>query len=130
MAISIDWKRTVDHNHLKVSTFARRAVAFAQKPEGAKVLHIDYRKLVADPLTLSRDIHQNFGLPFPDAHADQIGQFVSENRQHKHGRNHYSMAQFELDRDELAANFGPYRERFLGLSPSDGVAGAKVPAQS
>jgi hypothetical protein len=121
----IDWRRTVQRNHLKVKTFADRAVDFARTTVGQRIHHIDYRQLVADPVGVSREIHARVGLNFSEAHEADIKGFVAENTQHKHGRNQYSPEQFELSRDGLMREFAPYRERFLDLAgPPSGSAQA------
>ncbi len=108
----LDWRATVDGNSLKVQTFSSRSVAFADGPEGGRLYHVPYRRLVKEPVALLRDIQGWAGAPFDDAHAAIIQRFADENRQHKHGVNVYSAEQFGLDPARLAAAFGPYRERF------------------
>ncbi len=109
----LDWRRTVAHNRERLTEYASRAVGFADSQAGARVLHVDYRALVKDPVRVAGDIHAHFGLPFTDAHAATLGAFSAENKQHKHGHNRYSLAQFELSEDRVTADFRPYVERFL-----------------
>lgn len=114
---ALDWRRTVDHNRLKVRTYAARSVAFSRTPEAARVIHVNYQDLVSDPVALAADICRRVGLDYGPEDDQILGSFFGRNRQHKHGKNHYSLEQFELDPDELRANFEPYCERFLpGLS--------------
>ncbi len=108
----LDWRRTVEGNHLKVHTFASRAVAFADGPQGGRLIHVPYRRLIQDPVGLVADIHARVGAPFSEAHGARIESFAAENRQHKHGKNHYTPEQFGLSPARLAEEFGPYRERF------------------
>lgn len=110
----LDWRRTVENNRARLTTYADRAVAFADSDMGARVLHVDYRALVRDPVGVAGDIHTRFGLPFSDAQRAALSSFTAENRQHKHGHNRYSMGQFELSAEQVAADFRPYVERFLG----------------
>jgi hypothetical protein len=114
----LDWKRTVAHNHLKVHTFAERAVAFADSAGGQRVLHIDYRELIADPVELADRIHAHFGLPHFEADREGLRSFFADNQQHKHGRHRYSLQQFELDAEQIREDFAPYCSRFLAASES------------
>lgn len=109
----LDWRRTVESNHLKVRTYAERALAFAHTPAGARIHHIDYRQLVRDPVGVAREVHQRAGLSFSDSQKATLSEFAAENRQYKHGKNHYSADQFGIDRARIAKEFGDYRERFL-----------------
>jgi hypothetical protein len=109
----IDWRRTVAHNRLKIDTFARRSLAFDTTEVGREILHVDYRRLVRDPVALAREAHAHFGLALDENDEAALTRFFADNRQHKHGKNRYSLAQFELDADELEAGFSDYRERFL-----------------
>ncbi|HLT35606.1 MAG TPA: sulfotransferase, partial [Enhygromyxa sp.] len=109
----IDWRETVEHNHLKISTFARRSLAYADSADGASVAHVDYRRLVSEPVAVAREIHQRFGLEFDDAEQAALDRFFANNRQHKHGKNSYQLAQFGLDAEQINAGFADYRARFL-----------------
>lgn len=109
----LDWKRTVESNHFKVHAYAQRSVAFADTTAGARIHHIDYRQLVRDPVGVARDVHDRAGIAFTPAHQATLAGFAAENRQHKHGKNQYSAADFGLDPAWLAKEFADYRERFL-----------------
>ena len=119
----LDWRRTVAHNQRKLHTFAQRSLAFADSPKSACVHHVDYRDLVRDPVQTAREIHTRFDLPFTEAQAAALSAFVRENRQHKHGRNTYSLAQFEIEAREIESSYRPYIERFL-QPPRSRVANA------
>ena len=111
--IELDWRETVAHNHLKVSTFASRSLAFADSEAGRSIVHIDYCRLVSDPLGVVRDAHARFGLPLDEADLAALERFRVDNPQHKHGKNPYSLAQFGLDATQIDGEFARYRERFL-----------------
>ncbi|MEY3211380.1 MAG: hypothetical protein RIT28_1861 [Pseudomonadota bacterium] len=108
----LDWARSVEGNALKIHTFSTRAVEFANGPQGGRLVHVPYRRLVKDPVGLVRDIHAGVGAEFTDAHAARIDGFAKENRQHKHGKNHYTAEQFGLSPARLAQEYSAYRERF------------------
>ena len=108
----LDWRRTVEGNSLKIHTFSSRLVRFADGPQGGRLIQVPYQRLVKDPVGLVADIHAAVGAPFTAAHGARITSFAEENRQHKHGKNHYTAEQFGLSPARLAEEFGPYRERF------------------
>jgi hypothetical protein len=109
----IDWQQTVKHNRLKIDTFARRSLAYDATADGKSIMHVDYRRLVREPVALAREVHERFGLEFGPTEEATLAKFSTENRQHKHGKNHYTLAQFGLDADELRSGFADYSARFL-----------------
>jgi hypothetical protein len=109
----LDWRETVRHNHLKIATFAERAIAFADSEAGRRISHVDYRRLVRDPLGVVEEVHRWFGLELGETDRAVLERFRDDNPQHKHGKNAYNLAQFELDAAGLRADFARYRERFL-----------------
>lgn len=109
----VNWRETVAHNHMKIDTFAKRSIEFADSKAGQTVAHVDYRRLVRDPISVTHEIHARFGLELDEADRVALERFRAENPQHKHGKNHYSLAQFGLDGQQIDADFARYRERFL-----------------
>jgi len=109
----IDWRRTVESNRHKIRTYARRAIEASDSPLGLRIHHVDYRRLVRDPVAVARDLHQRAGLPFSAAHEATLAEFSADNRQHKHGKNHYRAADYGLDPSEIAREYADYRERFI-----------------
>lgn len=109
----VDWRETVAHNRHKIVTFARRSLEFDQTEAGRSVVHVDYRRLVREPVTLARELHERLGLGFDEADEAALARFFADNRQHKHGKNPYSLAQFDLTGEQINADFVDYRARFL-----------------
>lgn len=108
----LDWRSTVDGNAHKIHVFSQRAVDFADGPDAGRIFHAPYRRLLKDTLGLVRDIHTFFDLSYSEEDAARVGAYVAQNRQHKHGKNHYTAEQFGLDPAKLAEEYAPYRERF------------------
>jgi hypothetical protein len=109
----LDWRRSVESNHFKVRTYAERAVQFADSPAGQRVHHVDYRQLLRDPVGVAREVHERAGLPISAAHEATWASFTADNRQHKHGKNSYSLDEFSMDAAKINQDFAAYRERFL-----------------
>lgn len=109
----LDWRRSIETNQLKVRMYAERAVQFADSPAGQRVHHIDYRQLVRDPVAAAREVHERAGLPLSASHEATWASFAADNRQHKHGKNPYSLGEFGMDEAKINRDFASYRERFL-----------------
>lgn len=111
----LNLKKSVEHTLLKCGTFADRAVTFADSAQGNRVHHVNYKSLVKDPVGLARDIRQALQLPFDEGHEQVLRAFAGQNKQHKHGRNPYTLEQFGLDREWVNRRFRSYQERFLAV---------------
>ncbi len=109
---SLDWRRSVQANLDKVTVYANRTAEFADTEAGKRVHHVDYRRLLSEPVEVAREIREGFGLPFTEDHARRLRRYAEANRQHKHGRHRYSLQRFELDEADIRARFAPYRRRF------------------
>jgi hypothetical protein len=109
----IDWRRTVTCNFEKVRCFAERAVTFERHPAASRIVHVDYRSLVRDPVGAVRDLYPKIGRTFGSAEEAALAGFAQENRQHRHGKNEYSAARFGISAEQIDAEFKAYRERFI-----------------
>lgn len=76
-------------------------------------LDVDYTTLVTDPLGTLQGIYEHCGLSWSSSLEHQMSAFLEEHRQHKHGKHHYSLAQFGLTEEQVHARFAAYHARFL-----------------
>jgi hypothetical protein len=111
---ALDARRSVEHVVLKNERYAEVSLAFSKTPAGAGVHHVDYRRLVRDPIGLARDIHAALELPFTSQHEAALRSFAENNKQHKHGRNPYTLAQFGLQSLGSSQVLNAYRAQFFG----------------
>ncbi len=114
---TLDWRRSVQTNIDKVAAYADRSADFADTEAGRAVLHVDYRRLVSESVTVAREIREHFGLGFGPGHARRLEHYARDNRQHKRGRHRYSMQKYELDPEDIERRFAKYRERFAEWLP-------------
>jgi hypothetical protein len=89
-----------------------RAIVARAKVGPGRVLDVQYEDLVREPLRELRRVHDFAGLEWSPAAEERAKRWMAENPQHKYGTHRYSLADFGLDEEELAARFKPYRERF------------------
>jgi Sulfotransferase family len=76
------------------------------------VIDVAYRDTVTDPVGTVRRIYDRFGLPFTREHADRIGRHMEETKPERRGEHRYTLEEYGLDRERLAASFPAYRSRF------------------
>ncbi len=77
-----------------------------------RVLDVRYPDLVRDPIATVRRIYAHFGLPYGPAVEGRMRRFLAAHPKDRHGRHRYTLAEFGLDRDEEAARYRRYRDRF------------------
>jgi hypothetical protein len=73
---------------------------------------VQYIDLMRDPIGTVARLYAHFGLDFTPVAEERMRRFLAENPKDKNGQHRYTLAQFGLDRDEEAARYRSYRERF------------------
>lgn len=109
----IDTARVVEANTRWLETVAARSVDDRPRVPPGRVLDVDYRALVEDPLGVAREVHRHFGLPWSEALGGRLGAYVSDNGQRRHGDNPYTPEDFGQTAAGIDARFQAYRARFL-----------------
>lgn len=99
-----------------------RIMEFDAGPDGARVVHVDYYALFADPVSEMRRIHAGIGIDTPDAVAETVGAWHAANPKNARGRNDYALGQYGLDEDEVASAFSDYARRFAIPREQEGLA--------
>lgn len=97
---------------------------FDATPDGARVAHIDYYRLVEEPMAEMERAHAGLGIDTPDAVRDAVTRWRQENPKGKRGSNPYALADYGLDGDEVAERFGDYMRRFDIPREAQGLARA------
>jgi hypothetical protein len=73
---------------------------------------LSYREFARDPLGGVRQIYEAFGAPLSTETEARMKNWLANNRQHKHGKHHYSLEEYGLTPDAISRRFATYRERF------------------
>lgn len=110
-----DWAKTTQHTYFKASTFAQRAVDFMNSNSPNQIVNIDYKRLISDPVELAQEVYKQVGIEVNANQEAKLRAYFSQNRQNKHGKNRYTLAQFGLTAEDINEEFKGYRERFLSV---------------
>ena len=78
--------------------------------QGDRVVDIQYRELLEDPISVVERIHERAKLPLSGADVDRMRAWLAQNHQHAHGVNHYTLEAFGQRPHEVAERFAAYRE--------------------
>jgi hypothetical protein len=85
--------------------------ALSRWPDG-RVVHVDYRELLRDPVAVTVQAAQRLGLPEDGGLAERIERWRAEpaNRQGSHGKHHYSLEEYGLRAEEVDERFASWRK--------------------
>lgn len=108
-----DTPRTVASNMRWLRDVADKNLAARAAPD-SRIIDVDYRSLVADPIGTVCHVCDHFELEFDDAFESRLEQFVAANQQRKYGLNPYRADEFAQSSDAIAELFADYRARFIG----------------
>ncbi len=97
---------------------------FTGGPDAGTVVHVDYYRLVDDPMAEMERAHAGLGIDTPDAMRESVTQWRRENPKGKRGGNPYALADYGLDGDEVAERFSDYMRRFDIPREAEGMARA------
>jgi hypothetical protein len=103
-----------------------RIMDFTAGPRADRVIHIDYYRLLDQPMAEIEQVHTALGIGTPDQARDAVTRWRAENPKGKRGSNPYDLADFGLTRGEVEERFAPYRERFAVPHEADATAGASA----
>lgn len=77
-----------------------------------RIVDVDYRALVRDPVGTARQVHAQFGLPWSETLEATLRRFVADNGQRKHGDNPYAPEAFGQSAEVLRERFSAYRRAY------------------
>lgn len=96
----------------KVARLVERGLAFRDAGGEDRVMDVSYDELLAAPLAVVERIYAFMGELLDERARAAMRGALARQVQHRYGVHRYTMADFGLERDELAARFAPYRARF------------------
>ncbi|MFT3967050.1 MAG: sulfotransferase [Sphingobium sp.] len=99
-----------------------RIMAFCTGPRSDRAIHVDYYRLVADPMAELHRVHDWLGIGTPPDVEAAITGWRRDNPKNRRGANDYALAQFGIDPDAAAALFADYRRHFHIPTEQEGLA--------
>lgn len=105
-----------------ISRHIDRIMHFDAGPQGARVNHVDYYALVADPVGEMHAIHRGLGIDTPADVAGAVADWHAANPKNARGRNEYTLEEYGLDDAAVFAQFGDYIRRFAIPREAEGLS--------
>lgn len=92
----------------------RRSVDARQRIPDSRIFDIHFRRLVAEPIAVLRDVYDHFGYPYTDEFEQRARAWLEANPAPKRERKYHDLEQFGLTRDEVEKQFDFYSQ-YYGL---------------
>ena len=83
-----------------------------EKANPAQFYDLQYQDLIADPKGQVRKIYNYFGYPINEKMEAGMENWLTNNRQHKHGKHTYTLEQFGLSSNAIERRFSRYMDAF------------------
>lgn len=99
-----------------------RIMAFTGGPDAGKATHVDYYRMLEDPLPVMAEVHRHLGVDSPEDVRRAVGDWHAANPKGARGANPYALEQFGLNADAVAELFADYMRRFDIPREKDGLA--------
>jgi Sulfotransferase family len=100
------------HWPMMVQAMCDRVLDFREANPDAVFYDMAYEQLVRDPVGAVRDLYASLGRDLTPEVATAMRTYSEERPHGVHGTHSYRLADFGLERDEVAARFARYYERF------------------
>ena len=98
-----------------------RIMAFCKSPQGSRVTHVDYYRVVDNPAAAMADVHAALGIDSPEEVTTAVAEWRRRNPKGARGSNPYTLEQFGLDPDKVAEQYGDYIRHFDIPREQDGL---------
>jgi len=89
-----------------------RIMEFCASDHGARIVHVDYYRVVDDPSSVMTEVHAGLGIESPPEVREAVADWRQRNPKGARGSNPYALEQFGLKPDEVAEQFQDYMRHF------------------
>jgi hypothetical protein len=98
-----------------------RIMAFCKSPQGERVTHVDYYRVLDNPAAVMMEVHAGLGIDSPQEVRTAVADWRNSNPKNARGANPYSVEQFGINPHEAAELFSDYMRYFDIPRESDGL---------
>jgi hypothetical protein len=106
------WAEVPRELMLFIADVLRRGIEARQRIPAGRVLDVQFRDLVREPIATLRRIYEHAGYPFSDEVRRRAEQWLAAHPKPKREKDYYDLRQFGLDAAEVDATFAFYRDYF------------------
>jgi hypothetical protein len=103
--IGQDWLQTW-------GTAMSRTVAAREKADAGRFFDVHFSEVVAEPIRVTREIHQYFGMDWDDGMEARCLSWIARNPSEKHGKHDYDLDYYGIAGGVMDERFAAYLKRF------------------
>ena len=100
------------HWHARLKAIFEKATAVRPTAAEGQILDIQYADLVADPIATVQRIYAHHEYEFTEPFEAAMRQWLTDNRQHKHGAHRYTLEEYGLSEAQVREDFREYAVEF------------------
>ena len=89
-----------------------RIMAFEQKENADRVVHVDYYRLLNNPSVVMTEVHRGLEIDSPQQVRQAVADWHRDNPKGARGSNPYTLEQYGLEPDAVAEQFRDYMQHF------------------
>jgi len=108
----VDRKALAEQSLRSFQEATNRAMRVREEHEPSRFLDVSYRRLVADPLGVVKEVYDSFGYELSAEALQRMQSWLRERPQHKHGVHRYRLEEFGLSRDRVLECLADYVETY------------------
>lgn len=92
---------------------AERVMEWGKKTDPKTYFDVIYSDMVKDPIAMVEKIYDHFGLEMSEEFRENMRTWIKENRQGKWGRREYSLADYNLTKEQIQKEFKEYTDFYF-----------------
>ncbi len=112
MSDAVDPVEVGRHWLRKMERMVTRAMEARAHSDPERFIDVLYSDLMSDPLSAVRRVYERLGVTLPDETRALMRGWLQDHPQHRHGKHRYQLADFGLDKAQVARAFQSYSARF------------------
>ncbi len=93
------------HWHRRLLEISRRSAEVRTAADAGQFLDVQYADLTRNPIGTVQRIYEYHGYTYSDDFEERMKQWLTDNRQHKHGPHRYSLEEYGLSEEAVRHDF-------------------------
>ena len=90
-----------------------RVADFSRRTPSERYFNVNYEVFIKDPVAMVERIYAHFGMEVTEQFRQNMRDWIANNRQGKWGRAPYSLANYNLTKEQVLQEFAPYVQQYL-----------------
>ena len=92
---------------------AERIMEWEKKTPSDVYFDVVYSEMIENPIKMVENIYRKFDLEVTEEFRENMRNWIRDNRQGKYGRREYSLADYDLTKDQIREEFADYNAQYF-----------------